>query len=121
MASNIIRSLVNSNPYKLVNTADKQEGDEAIQLWLDANKIEPGLHEWSTPQIERFVKDFIKELPKGQITNENIGSVEQRFRELSQASCRARSYLIDANLEKIDRKFQVVLISIAFNSCPNKL
>jgi hypothetical protein len=112
------------NPYELVGAAKKQDGygEEAIQTWLDAHTIEPGMDKWPTPQVETFVKSFINAMPKNQLTDANIDSVELRFKELSKASGRARRYLFDEikELDKIDKIFRKTLVIAVICSSSTK-
>lgn len=120
----LIGSFSRQGSYDLLGSAKKQDeyGEEAVQIWLDANEIEPGMDRWPTPQVEAFVKDFIDELPKNQLSSANIESVKLRFKELSKASGRARDYLFKEikDLEKIDRVFRKTLVLAVIGSSSTK-
>lgn len=121
--------------YEPVGTAKNEDsdGNEAIQEWLFTHEVEPGMDQWSHSEVEKFVTNFIKDLPKDQLTDTgikqlteaNIKAVEQRFKELSKESGRARTCLCEKfknkDLRKIDKAFRTNLAFAVIGSFPTKI
>lgn len=114
----------NPDDYMQMGASKKQDdyGNEAIQIWLEKYKVEPTMHKWPTSKIEDFVANFIKDLPKNQITNANIDSVKLRFKNLSKACSRASNYLFEKikELEGIDTVFRKTLVETVISSSSDK-